>query len=86
LLELVRTKIDYVVQEAVIVIKDIFRKYPNKYESIIVDLCQNLKALDNADAKAALIWIIGEYGERIDNALELLTSFSENFKDEPKQV
>lgn len=30
--ELIRTKVDYVVQEAIIVIKDIFRKFPNKYE------------------------------------------------------
>ena len=54
-----KTKIDYVVQEAIIVIKDIFRKYPNRYESIIKDLCENLKALDNAEARAAMIWIIG---------------------------
>lgn len=75
---MIRTKVDYVVQEAVIVIKDIFRKYPNKYESIIKDLCENLKALDNVDAKAAMIWIIGEYGDRIDNAIELMYNFAEN--------
>jgi vesicle coat complex subunit len=57
--ELIKTKIDYVVQEAIIVIKDIFRKYPNRYESIIKDLCENLKALDNSEARAAMIWIIG---------------------------
>lgn len=84
--ELIRTKIDYVVQEAANVLKDIFRKYPNKYESIIKDLCENLKALDNADARASMIWIIGEYGDRIDNALELMDNFSENFKDESKNV
>ena len=36
--ETLKTKIPYVVQEAVIVIRDIFRKYPNKYESIIATL------------------------------------------------
>jgi len=45
-----------------------------------------LKALDNVDARASMIWIIGEYGERIDNALELMLNFSENFKDEAKKV
>ncbi len=30
LLELIQTKVNYVVQEAIIVIKDIFRRYPNK--------------------------------------------------------
>jgi len=83
---LINTKIDYVVQEAIIVIKDIFRKYPNRYETIIKDLCENLKALDNVDARASMIWIIGEYGERIDNAVDLMMNFSENFKDEAKKV
>ena len=30
LLELIQTKVNYVVQEAIIVIKDIFRRYPNR--------------------------------------------------------
>ena len=83
---LVKTQIDYVVQEAVIVIKDIFRKYPNRYESIIKDLCENLKALDNVDARASMVWIVGEYGDRIDNAVDLMLNFSSNFKDEAKKV
>lgn len=39
LLALIQTKVNYVVQEAIVVIKDIFRKYPNRYESIIATLC-----------------------------------------------
>lgn len=31
LLELIQTKVNYVVQEAIIVIKDIFRRYPNRF-------------------------------------------------------
>jgi AP-1 complex subunit beta-1 len=86
LLELIETKVNYVIQEAIIVIKDIFRKYPNKYESIIATLCQNLETLDEPEAKAAMIWIIGEYASRIENAPELLESFIEGFKDENAQV
>ena len=33
-----------------------------------------------------MIWIIGEYAERIDNADELLESFLEGFQDENSQV
>ena len=69
-----------------VVIKDIFRKYPNKYESIIATLCENLDTLDEPEARASMIWIIGEYAERIDNADELLESFLENFHDENSQV
>lgn len=101
LLELIQTKVNYVVQEAVVVIKDIFRKYPNRYESIISALCevflwvmfsnellsfQNLDTLDEPEARASMIWIIGEYAERIDNADELLESFVEGFHDENTQV
>ena len=51
LLDLIQTKVNYVVQEAIVVIKDIFRKYPNKYESIISTLCENLDTLDEPEAR-----------------------------------
>lgn len=51
LLDLIQTKVNYVVQEAIVVIKDIFRKYPNKYESIIATLCENLDSLDEPEAR-----------------------------------
>ncbi|CAH0548555.1 unnamed protein product [Brassicogethes aeneus] len=86
LLDLIQTKVNYVVQEAIVVIKDIFRKYPNKYESIISTLCENLDTLDEPEARASMVWIIGEYAERIDNADELLDSFLEGFADENAQV
>lgn len=86
LLDLIKSKVSYVVQEAVIVIKDIFRKYPNKYESIIGTLCENLEDLDQPEAKASMIWIIGEYADRIDNADELLDSFLETFEEETSIV
>ncbi|CAH1110201.1 unnamed protein product [Psylliodes chrysocephalus] len=86
LLDLIQTKVNYVVQEAIVVIKDIFRKYPNKYESIISTLCENLDTLDEPEARASMVWIIGEYAERIDNADELLDSFLEGFGDENAQV
>ncbi|KAK6941201.1 Clathrin adaptor, alpha/beta/gamma-adaptin, appendage, Ig-like subdomain [Dillenia turbinata] len=86
LLELIKVKVNYVVQEAIIVIKDIFRRYPNTYESIIATLCESLDSLDEPEAKASMIWIIGEYAERIDNADELLESFLESFPEETPQV
>ncbi|XP_024519584.1 beta-adaptin-like protein B [Selaginella moellendorffii] len=86
LLELIKLKVNYVVQEAIVVIKDIFRRYPNTYESIIATLCENLDNLDEPEAKASMIWIIGEYAERIDNADELLEGFLETFPEETAQV
>lgn len=62
LLTLIQTKVNYVVQEAVVVIKDIFRRYPNRYESIIGVLCACLDTLDEPEAKASMVWIIGAWG------------------------
>lgn len=33
-----------------------------------------------------MIWIVGEYAERIDNADELLESFLDTYRDEVVQV
>ncbi|POW16699.1 hypothetical protein PSTT_01150, partial [Puccinia striiformis] len=83
LLDLVATKINYVLQEAIIVIKDISRKYPNQYEGIIGSLCQNLDALNSPKAKALMIWIISQYADRIKNSDELPEDFVFTFLEEP---
>lgn len=86
LLELVATKVTYIVQEATVVIKNIFRKYPDQYESIISTLCENLDSLDEPEAKAAMIWVIGQYASRIENSDVLLEDFLYSFADEPVEV
>lgn len=86
LLELVATKVSYIVQEATVVIRNIFRKYPNQYESIISTLCENLDSLDEPEAKAAMIWVIGQYADRIENSDVLLEDFLYSFQDEPVEV
>ena len=86
LLDLVSTKVSYIVQEATVVIRNIFRKYPNQYESIIGTLCENLDSLDEPEAKAAMIWIIGQYADRIDNADMLLDDFLFTFQEESVDV
>jgi len=53
---------------------------------VIATLCENLDSLDEPEARAAMIWIVGEYAERIDNADELLESFLDGFHDESTQV
>eukprot|EP01138_Halocafeteria_seosinensis_P013618 gb/GECG01013907.1/.p1 GENE.gb/GECG01013907.1/~~gb/GECG01013907.1/.p1 ORF type:complete len:950 (+),score=157.59 gb/GECG01013907.1/:1-2850(+) len=86
LLQLIKTQVNYVVQEAIVVIKDIFRRYPNRYESIIAVLCESLESVDEPEAKASMVWIIGEYADRIENAEELMESFIEGFHEETNYV
>ena len=48
----------------------------------IMFICGDIRAF----VRASMIWIIGEYAERIDNADELLTTFLDGFSDENTQV
>lgn len=86
LLELVNAKVPYIVQEATVVIRNIFRKYPNQYESIIGSVIQNIDDLDEPEAKAAIIWIIGQYADRIENSDGLLQDYLATFHDETVEV
>ncbi|KAJ3213551.1 hypothetical protein HDU67_002761 [Dinochytrium kinnereticum] len=87
LVSLIQTKVNYVIQEAIVVIKvRKAQKYPNRYESIIGVLCENLEELDEVEAKASMIWIIGQYSDRIENANELLEQFMETFKEDAPEV
>lgn len=86
LLELVNAKVPYIVQEATVVIKNIFRKYPNQYESVISTVIGQIDDLDEPEAKAAIVWIIGEYADRIENADSLLQDYLATFHDEPIEV
>lgn len=86
LLQLIATKITYVTQEAVVVIKDIFRRYPSQYEAIIGTLCEHLDVLEEPEAKSAMIWIVGHYAERIENSDELLEDWVFTFLEEPTEV
>ncbi|KAF2271367.1 Adaptor protein complex beta subunit [Westerdykella ornata] len=85
LLDLINTKVNYVVQEAIVVIKDIFRRYPG-YEGIIPTLCQCIDDLDEPNARGSLIWIVGEYAEKISNAAEILAGFVDGFAEEFTQT
>ncbi|KAK6953672.1 hypothetical protein Daesc_005977 [Daldinia eschscholtzii] len=85
LLDLIATKVNYVVQEVIVVIKDILRKYPG-YEGVIPTLCNHIDELDEPNARGSLIWIVGEYAEKINNADEILASFVDVFLEEFTQT
>lgn len=86
LLTLIETKIPHIIQESILAIKNLFRKYPNEYESIISIICSNLSNLNDPKAKAAAIWIIGQYSNIIENSHQLLNNFFSTFSDETLEV
>ena len=85
LLDLIANKNNYVIQEVIVVIKDILRKYPG-YEGVIPTLCQHIDELDEPSARGSLIWIVGEYAEKINNADDILSGFVDVFAEEFTQV
>ena len=86
LLYLLQSKVNYIVQEAIIVLTRLFRLYPGKYTSVIVPMCGVMDLLDEAEARACIIWVIGEYSNIIDNANELLGLFIDSYHDEKPVV
>ena len=80
------TKVSYVVQEATIVIRDVFRRYPGRYEGIIPKLCENLDLLDEPEAKSAMVWVLGQFADKIDNVDELLDDLLFRFLEESVEV
>lgn len=85
---LVDNKIEYVVQECIVVAADIFRRYPFQYLGILSNICGALGSkLDDHRAKAAMVWIIGEYADRIGNAGDLLdANFIDDFLEDTPDV
>ncbi len=53
-----------------------------KYEALLPELCENLKSLDDPEAKASMIYIIGDYLETIENADQLLSIFVDGFEED----
>jgi AP-1 complex subunit beta-1 len=49
-------------------------------------LCAKLEELEEPEAKAALIWIVGEYANKIEIADELLSVFIDTFTEKSYSV
>lgn len=84
--ELVSNGISYIVQEAVVVVKNILRKYPGKFNSAIDELAKHSHLIEEPSAKAAMVWIIGQHGEIIPNSFSILEDLTSSFKDDPIEV
>ena len=82
LLSFLSLEIDYVSAESVLVMKDILRKYPECYAEVLPTLNDCLKTIDEPEAKAAMLWMLGEYGEFLNDAPYLLEPFIDGFEEE----
>ncbi|ABN67677.2 predicted protein [Scheffersomyces stipitis CBS 6054] len=78
--------ISYIVQESAVVLKNIMRKYPNKFQQETLELVKFYKLIDEPDAKASMIWIIGQACQFIDSVETIFEVIISNFKDDPIEV
>lgn len=86
LVGIISGKADYAIEEAVCVICDILRKSPGQFDSILITVCQHFERLKDPRAKAAGIWLVGEYANVIENADVILDPFLDTFRDEQPPV
>ena len=82
LLQLVDLDISYIRTEAVLHLADIIRVSPHTKQLILPSLSRCLKRVDDAIARASLVWIIGEYGNEIVESPYMIENIIENYNEE----
>jgi hypothetical protein len=71
-------RISYVTTETVIVLKDVLRKYRNFIDDFIPFFSKiSLDQIIEVDGKAAYVWILGEFGELIEDSPYILEKMIE---------
>ncbi|KAA3468217.1 beta-adaptin-like protein A isoform X1 [Gossypium australe] len=83
LLQFLEMEKDYVTAEALVLVKDLLRKYPQwSHDCIAVVGNISSKNVQEPKAKAALIWMLGEYSQDMQDAPYVLESLVENWDEE----
>jgi len=83
LLQFLEMEKDYVTAETLVLVKDLLRKYPQwSHDCIAVVGNISSKNVQEPKAKAALIWILGEYAQEMQDAPYVLETLIDNWDDE----
>ncbi len=53
---------------------------------MIKDLCAKTLEYYEPEAKASIIWILGEYAEKINESEKVIDSFADSFLEDPDKV
>jgi hypothetical protein len=77
-------RISYVTTETVIVLKDILRKYRGFIDDFIPFFSKiALDQITEVEGKCAYVWILGEFGEDIDEiSFEISCSYTEIYNEQ----
>ena len=80
---------DFTIDEGLIVMRDILRKYSNerKPKELLKIINENLiEKIQSPNAKAALLYILGEYASKIEKSTDYISQFYNDFKSENEKV
>lgn len=83
---IMRSHVDYALQESVIVFKDILRKYPDRYDYMVSMLCEHIPSLHESQAKVSMIWILGHFCDQVEGTADGLHDYAVSFLDESSDV
>mmetsp|Transcript_2083 Transcript_2083/g.6328 ORF Transcript_2083/g.6328 Transcript_2083/m.6328 type:complete len:832 (+) Transcript_2083:69-2564(+) len=74
----------YVKAEALLVAKDVLRRYPERRSDVLPSLARYLREIDSSAprGRAAAVWIVGRWGDEILNAPYMLESLIDSYADE----
>ncbi|ODV87902.1 hypothetical protein CANARDRAFT_185613, partial [[Candida] arabinofermentans NRRL YB-2248] len=86
LANLLTNPISHIVQEISIVVKDILRSYPGKFNFLLDLLVKNVKLIEEPSSKASIIWILGEYNQIIPDSVKILSEMYQSIDDECTEV
>ncbi|XP_065187426.1 AP-4 complex subunit beta-1-like [Sycon ciliatum] len=82
LLSFFTMEFDYVTSETLIVMQDLMRKYTWMAEAILPQLPSCLEIVQDSEGRAALVWMLGEHGEHLEDAPYLLEHIIDNIATE----
>ena len=72
-------KINYVTTATMLVLKDVLRKYPNYIEHFYAFINKDiLEQINDGPSKQAFVWILGQFGEQIDDSPYILEKLFED--------
>lgn len=84
--ELLKRQVVHITEQVAVVLKDVLRAYPDRFSEIITQVCEASDHIDDPAAKAALVWIIGEYAGRLPRTVEMLQVITNAIDEEATPV
>jgi len=69
----------HILAEACVVLQIIYRKYPERFanDDSFKLLTENLPNITEPEPRGSLIWLIGEFAEKISNSVEIIKGLGE---------